>query len=518
MRLLFAAGLAGFAVLAVEIVGVHQLAPWFGASALVWSNQIGIVLLAMAAGGWLGGARARATADPVLLAGRLLLVAGVLLAAGVVLLPLLAGWLLPDFLRLEEAAAVFRGGSLAAALLFCAPPVFLLAMVTPLLVEARAAQQGAGRAAGDLYAAGTAGSLAGVFGTTWLALPFLGVRVTLLLTGVALVLAGLLLTTRPRRQAWRVALPLLPLLLADPAENANLPPDGAGGVPRVLRVQETPYQRLRVLEFGSGERWLQMNEGLDSYQSVWRPGSAWPGGYYDLFVLAPVYALEGRDGAAAVRFWSLGFGAGAWTAPVAAALEGRDWSAVGVELDPGVVALGTELLPLHPELRPRVQVVTGVDARALLRAAPPDLDFVLLDAYTRQFELPPHLATEEFFAEVFRHLRSGGVLAVNVGAARRPGAAETLLDALRAAVGASFGTNVRLHTVPATRNAVLFARKERPFPDAATLAQLLPENVPYAVGAACMPERTLDGVPAQARRFTDDRNAVMLAQLRLWLE
>ena len=55
MLTLFAAALAGFAVLTLEILGVHWLAPWFGTSALVWSNQIGVVLLAMAVGGWWGG-------------------------------------------------------------------------------------------------------------------------------------------------------------------------------------------------------------------------------------------------------------------------------------------------------------------------------------------------------------------------------------------------------------------------------------------------------------------------------
>ena len=77
---LFAAALSGFAVLTLEILGVHWLAPWFGTSALVWSNQIGVVLLAMALGGWWGGRVAKRSEQPIRVAGASLLVSGLLVA------------------------------------------------------------------------------------------------------------------------------------------------------------------------------------------------------------------------------------------------------------------------------------------------------------------------------------------------------------------------------------------------------------------------------------------------------
>ena len=159
-----AAGLAGFAALTLEILGVHILAPWFGASSLVWTNQIGVVLAAMALGGWLGGRAARGNPHPARLAGKVLLGAGILGAIGVFLLPRFAIWILPGpgMLDHAEAGGIFLGGALTSSLLFFAPPVFLLAMVTPLLVEERAPGRGPGRAAGELAAVGTLGSLLGV--------------------------------------------------------------------------------------------------------------------------------------------------------------------------------------------------------------------------------------------------------------------------------------------------------------------------------------------------------------------
>ncbi|MFQ5748816.1 MAG: fused MFS/spermidine synthase [Planctomycetota bacterium] len=519
--ILLAAGLAGFAVLTLEVLGVHRLAPWFGTSTLVWCNQIGVILAAMAVGGWLGGRRARTTPGAVRDAGRLLFWSGLLIAAGLLLLPALAGFVLPSGqFRLEEAAGIFLSGSLAAALILFAPPVLLLAMVAPLLVEARSQARGAGRAAGEVSAAGTLGSLAGVFGTTLVAIPFLGTRLTLAGTALLLVAAGLLLL-RPVRALSLAALgaALVPGFLSEPADEANLPFFQGRETARVLETRETPYQHLRVVGFPSGDRWLQMNEGLDSYQSIWKEGGGWPGGYYDLFVLAPIYALDGGPAENTVRFWLLGSAAGSSLIPVAAGLSGRPWEGVGVEIDPGVVDLARRWMPLPARLAGNVRYLTGVDARSSLRGAPRNLDFILLDAYARQFEIPLHLATEEFFREVWNHLRPGGVFGLNVGTREKPGERFGFLGRLRATLAAVFGKRLRAHRVPYSRNVIVFARRERPFPSLEALAGRLPPGIPVEVGSACLPSRVIEGSSGLAGEmvFTDDRNPLALEQARLWL-
>ncbi len=518
--ILAAAALAGFAVLAVEILGVFWLAPWFGTSSLVWSNQIGVVLLAMAAGGWAGGRRARVGTDPLPAAAWLLGVAGVLIALGLWLLPVVASALLPDGLSLDHAATVFLGGSLASALLLFAPPVFLLAMVSPLLVEARARQTGgsAGSAAGEVAAAGTLGSLAGVFGTSLLAIPFLGTRLTLMLTAAALVSAALVLRGSFRPQAIApLLLCLTPALITDPAVRAHLP---AGA--RVLAVKETSLQRLRVIEFEGGERWLQMNEGLDSFQSRWPAGGGlWPGGYYDLFALAPLYARwdeRAPQELPALSLWVLGYAAGSALGPVHAVMGEQEWSATGVEIDAGLRALVDRWMPPDPAWANRVRVIDGADARALLHAAPNDLDCVLLDAYANQFEIPLHLATSEFFAEVAGHLREGGVLAINLGTSEQVSQRGGLLDAVRASLGSAFGTHLRAHQVARSRNWVVFARKGRAFPEVEELRPLLPAGVPASVAGALLPGQTLAGpAPPGTALLRDDRNPLAWAQARLWL-
>src|SRR6266516_2887480 len=85
----------GSASLGAEIAAARLLAPWFGASTIVWANTIATVLVALSAGYWVGGRLA--DRDPTLEGlSRIVLCAGALLA----LVPFVAG----PFLRISVQA------------------------------------------------------------------------------------------------------------------------------------------------------------------------------------------------------------------------------------------------------------------------------------------------------------------------------------------------------------------------------------------------------------------------------
>ena len=55
LLLLLLVFVVGAASLGAEIAAARLLAPWFGASTIVWANTIATVLVALSGGYWLGG-------------------------------------------------------------------------------------------------------------------------------------------------------------------------------------------------------------------------------------------------------------------------------------------------------------------------------------------------------------------------------------------------------------------------------------------------------------------------------
>src|SRR3954451_11165635 len=108
----------GTGSLGAEIAAVRLLAPYFGASTIIWANTIGVVLVALSVGYWLGGTLAYP--HPNKRARRLTVLGAAILLAAV---PLVAGSLLEvavfAFERIDAGAFL---GSLLAVLLLVAVP------------------------------------------------------------------------------------------------------------------------------------------------------------------------------------------------------------------------------------------------------------------------------------------------------------------------------------------------------------------------------------------------------------
>lgn len=508
--LMLVAFVAGAATMTVELAAVRLIAPWYGTSSAVWTNVIGVVLVALSAG-YLAGARLSARADPRRALGFALLAAGVASAWLPALARPCARLFLPDGLTLEEAAPALRWGSLASALLLFGPPAFALGTIAPLVAECvqRARAATAGAATGRVLCASTLGSLAGTFGTTYAFVPRAGLTATYLGAGAVLALVGLVFLVAARARAHAAA---GAALLGVASILSRLEPPGVASGARLLESRETKYQSARVVEIGEGptrQRQLQVNESFGSFQSVWQPevGPLPDGYYYNAFALPAWW--DARTGA--WRVLVLGLGAGtAWRVFDGALPEGTELESTGVEIDPGVVELGRAWLELAPPGRSDRVVVSDVDARAALQCVPRRFDQIVLDAYQNQMEIPPQLASVEFFAEAAAVLASGGWMVVNVGAF---GLDDPVLEALALTMAAGFRQRVLAVRVPFSRNVALYARVESEPPDPRGSAWV-PTSGPLARLASAM---SIDGVsrwfdvPARAP-LDDDRNPIETLQ------
>ena len=478
--LLFVIALGGAGTMVVELGAVRLLAPWFGTSSSVWTNVIGVVLAALALGYALG-ARLAATQHP----GRRLGFVFVLAGAFAAWLPFGAEWVagmfMPEGVPLHDVAAVLVRGSLAASVILFLPAATALGCAGPLAVEAlqRIRGGGAGAAGGRVLAASTLGSLIGTFGTTHVLIPGVGIAWTFVGAAIALTLAGVILIVRARTFSAMAAAPVALFVVGAVLTGLREDPIGHGsreGETLLARV-ESAMQSLRVIERGEGpelQRLLQVNESLDSFQSVWQPepGLLPPGYYYNLFTLPLAWATF--DGGGPPEGWdALIVGLGAGTA--VRVLEGvasdeTDVRTVGVEIDAEVVALGEEYFELESDAERHI-VAGGLDGRAALRAlGDRRFDQVIVDAYANNMEIPPHLATVEAFAEMGARLVDGGYLTINVGGF---GADDPVVRAIAASAAVGLDGPAQLAKVPFSRNWVVFVRKGNtvPAPDRLALDQ-----------------------------------------------
>jgi spermidine synthase len=422
----------------------------------------------------------------------------------------IASWFLPQGVTLDRAANLIVWGSLATAMVLFSPAAIALGCIGPLAVECVQQTRGghAGTAGGAVLCASTLGSLAGTFGTTHYLVPALGISWTFHFAGGALALLGLMTLWMHGRGLLGGGSAAALLAAAALLGPEYLPPQSPPGSV-LLESRESPYQSVRVVERrddGSLSRQLQVNEGFDSFQSVWQPqpGLLPPGHYYNYFSLPPWWS----EAQAEWHVMVLGLGAGtALRVLQGASPQGLALHVQGVEIDPTVVELARRWMDL-PEAGPRWRVWDGWDARAALAQSGDAFDQIVLDTYANQMEIPAHLCSREFFGEVIARLAPRGWLVINIGGF---GTEDPVVRAVAGTAAAAFHREALVVRVPFSRNCVAFLRRDAEVPRPGS------EDWPIAAGgevAALLFPLELEGAwdlirpAAEALVLTDDRNPI----------
>jgi len=469
----------GTGSLGAEIAAVRLLAPYFGASTIVWANTIGVVLVALSIGYWLGGRFADRHPH---VRGLCLLT---LAAAGLLaLVPFAADPLLGVAVSaLDEISAGAFLGSLVAVLVLVAIPVLLLGAVSPWAIRlAVGTVEEAGTVAGRLYALSTAGSLLGTLLSALVLIPVLGTRRTFLVFALAIAVVAVLGLRPVRRYALAPA--AIVLLIALPVGTLKASETG-----RLIFESDTEYQYARVVEYIDGTRALELNEG-QAQHSIYRPDTVLTGDVWDGHLVLPFAALERPPGRVAI----LGNAAGTTSRAYEELFPAT--AVDGVEIDPELSEIGRRFFDMN---NPRLDL-HHEDARPFLRRTDARYDVISVDAY-RQPYIPFYLTTREFFELVRDRLAPGGVVIVNAG---HPEGQDDLERALSATMGEVFPNMLRDPIEPTN---TLLVGSEAPL-SAERLVQRagdLPAQLrPVARAAAGRLAPPLGGGPV----YTDDRAPV----------
>ncbi len=480
-RFLFAtAAITGAAILIVEILGAKLLAPYLGTSHFVWTAQIAVTLVALAAGyaagGWLVDRSPRLRwMYLAILAAALALCVGVLTVESVA------------YASLRFKLAV---GSLLASTALFFLPLSLLAMVGPFFARMLTGSvERVGSNVGRLTAISTLGSVIGTLLIGYVLLPYLANSTTMFLTAALLLLVAVAYFVGwERRGAPPVVLGgLLTVglgLLAAAKPLLVQPP----GFVEVYR-RNSDFGLLQVVDQPAAGRRYYLNDLLT--QNTYEPNHRRSASLftYLLHGLARLYTPEIRD--------ALCIGMGVGIVPMQFAREGVRVEVI--EINEAVVPLAQQYFAFEPE---RVTLRLG-DGRYFANVETHLFDTIILDAFLGESP-PAHLMTREALTAFKRRLRPGGTLVMNTFGEFQPGR-DFFLASLDRTLRAVFAS-VRIH---ASGNGNVFfvaadvpdLRPLRPFELAG-----VPPYLHGEVQAAVAGLQTTD--PERGRVLTDDFNPV----------
>ena len=238
----------------IEMAASRLLRPFFGDSILIWANIIGLILIYLTAGYFLGGRWADRDPRPATFY-RILACA----VFAIVILPFIAKPFLDLAIpALEQFDAGLGFVSFAGTLALFVVPITLLGCVSPFAIRLSTRDvASSGATAGNLYSLSTFGSIVGVFGTVFVLLAILGTRGTYIAFSLALLSGALIGIARDSiTRALRYAILLaIVIALALIASNGAIK-QSAG----LVYETESFYNFIQVID-DNGWRLLTVNEG-----------------------------------------------------------------------------------------------------------------------------------------------------------------------------------------------------------------------------------------------------------------
>jgi spermidine synthase len=491
--LYFTVFIAGMTSMAAEFGAARLLGNIFGTSNPVWAVIIGMILIYLTAGYFIGGRWADRSPRPKTMYA---ILAWGAFSLGVV--PYISGPVLRaaanafDNLQVGLLAGAFTG-----VIVLFTIPVTLFGMISPFAIRLRIDDAGkAGNVSGTIYGISTIGSFLGTFLPTLVLIPTIGTTRTFLVFSAALLLVALvgLGISAGRRTALLYTTMLLPLA-------ALAIYGGGGGIKKSngqIYESESAYNYIQVLEI-NGTRYLRLNEG-QGIHSEYNPSTIEYGGPWQQFLVGPFFN-PGMTPEQVKRIAIVGLAAGTTARQAAAVFPNVVID--GIEIDPKIVEVGREFFDMNLQ---NLNVIVQ-DGRWGLATSKEKYDLICVDAYRPPY-IPPQLTTREFFQIAADHLSAEGVVAINVG--RSPGD-RRLIDGLATTLGTIF-PSIYVMDIPNTFNSIIYATRQ--VTDINSLQQNLTRLVErhdpqtLLVDSVAITLTNLQPAPQKTVVFTDDLSPI----------
>jgi len=429
---------SGLVTLTVELTASRLLGNVFGTSNLVWASIIGLILIYLTAGYFLGGKLADKKPEPRMFFMVLLWGAFTAGVVPVVSRPVLRA-AAQAFDELQMGDLV---GSFVVVMVLFIVPITLLGMVSPFAIRlAITKPEEAGAISGRIYAISTLGSFIGTFLPVLLLIPLLGTTNTFVSASVylmAVALIGLARSTGWKKAAVWLWMPVLLALFAVLWARGTFK-----NTPGQVFESESPYNYIEVVQ-KNGFTMLRLNDG-QGVHSMYHPDELDYLGPWKQFLAGPFY-YPGQQVSEVERIAIIGLAAGT-TARQATEVFGSI-PIDGYEIDPAIIEVGEQYFGMTmPNLNAYAK-----DGRWGLFTSEEKYTLIGVDAYRPPY-IPWHLTTQEFFQITKEHLTDHGTLVINVG---RSPTDRSLIDALVTTLRTVF-PSVHVMDIPNSFNSMVYA-------------------------------------------------------------
>lgn len=432
---------SGFASLAVEFAASRLLGNFFGTSNLVWASIIGLILIYLTAGYFLGGTWS--DRSPKI---RTMLTILVWAAFFIGLIPIVSRPILRFASQaFEQLKFGVLAGSFVAVMILFSIPVTLLGTASPFAIRlAIQDTHESGKISGRIYAISTLGSFLGTFLPVLVLIPQIGTyRTFLAISGLLLIVV---LTCMWKSVDHKSALvyfwmPIVILLLYWLGVNGT--DKNSQGL--IFEV-DSSYNYIQVQEI-DGYRYLRLNEG-QGIHSIWHPTEMFFAGPWEEVLAGPFFNPAPYQPSQLKNMAIIGLAAGTTARQASIAFPGIRMD--GYEIDPEIIEIGKEYFGMDIENLNSIPE----DGRIGLHKSTTEYQLISVDAYRPPY-IPPHLTTREFFREIHDHLTGDGVMVINVG--RAPGD-RRLVNALFNTIAAEF-PSVYIMDLPYSFNTLIYATK-----------------------------------------------------------
>ncbi len=389
--------LCGALGMVLELVAARILSPYVGSSNLIWTTIIGIMLTSMSIGYWLGGKIADKKPDLNLLS--LFILLGAFFTS---LIPVLETLLVKPLSQTDTNLVLVA--IITSAFVFGIPS-FILAMVSPFAVKIEELDDeehnSVGKTSGRISSLSTIGSIIGTFGAGFLLIPYLGVRVLVLIVTIILYLLAFMNYCDKNKKYCALMVLILICLLGINYYGKYI---FEKGNPDIIEDTDSEYSRIWVKEIKTGDityKAMQVDTGFESYidQETKQMGAPYLY-YYDLF---DYFNKDAKS--------TLMIGGAAYTYPTYYLNKYQDKTIDVVEVDEKMTEIAQKQFGLDVT-NPRLKIYHQ-DGRSFLNRTNNKYDTILIDAF-KGLNAPFELTTYEALTKAKNLLNDNGMVITNM--------------------------------------------------------------------------------------------------------